>query len=331
MSEEAARKRVTRALDKMRQFFGRNGVIVPGAALSLLPTTHTVEAAPVSYGAEIAHHTTNLLAGHASAAITASHAYQLSEGLLKAMKIAKLKVFSGSAAVLLVGGAVSYGIIRGQAPDQKTVYRTVLLTGKVRYADGKPAGGVRIEVQIQDKFDQRTMASEKPGLLSDRYQQLSENMTRTRVDGTYILAVGADLGYNIMILPNNLLQAGQDDGWVAAAAEGVSGRKNQKIVVPDLILTRGSFAVGTVTDKASGKALAGVHIGSYGPARPSSGAGIIVGLTDVSGHYRLRLAPGKNQVYVADGRYKAGRVGSNTFVTIAAGQTQTVNFQVTLK
>ena len=101
--------------------------------------------------------------------------------------------------------------------------------------------------------------------------------------------------------------------------------------MPDLILTRGSVAVGTVADKASGKALAGVHIGSYGPARPSSGAGIIVGLTDVSGHYRLRLASGKNQVYVADSRYTEGGTGTNTFVTIAAGQTQTVNFQVTLK
>ena len=216
-------------------------------------------------------------------------------------------------------------------PDQKTDYRTVLLVGKARYVDGTSAGGVRIEAQIQDKSDKKIMASEKPGLLSDRDQQLSENMTRTRPNGTYTLAVGADLGYNVMILPNNLLQAGQDDGWVSAAAEGVTGQKDQKIVVPDLILTRGAFAVGTVTDKASGKPLDGVNIGSYGPARPSSGGGIIGGVTDDRGHYRLRLAPGKNQLYVADYRYTEGDTESGTFVTIAAGQTQTANFRVTPK
>lgn len=331
LSEEAARKRVTRALEKMRRFFGKSGVVVPCTALALLLTTHTAEAAPMSCGPAIAHLTTNLLAGHASAAVTASHAYQLSEGLVKAMKIAKLKMISGSAALLLVGGGVSYGILRGQAPDQKTLYRTVLLTGKAHYADGKPAGGVRIDAQLQNAASLKMMETEKPGLLSNRARQLSETMGSTRADGTYTLAVGADLPYNVMLLPNNLLQAGQDDGWVAAAAEGVSSHKNQKIVVPDLILTRGAFAVGTVTDKASGKPLDGVNIGSYGPARPSSGGGIIGGVTDDRGHYRLRLAPGKNQLYVADDRYTEGDTESGTFVTIAAGQTQTANFRVTPK
>ena len=74
LSEEAARKRVTRALEKMRRFFGKSGVIVPGTALALLLTTHPAEAAPVSCGPAIAHLTTNLLAGHASAAVTATHA-----------------------------------------------------------------------------------------------------------------------------------------------------------------------------------------------------------------------------------------------------------------
>ena len=74
-----------------------------------------------------------------------------------------------------------------------------------------------------------------------------------------------------------------------------------------------------------------VHVGSYGPARPASGGGIIVGVTNDSGHYRLRLAPGKNQVYVADGRYQEGGTEAGTFVTIAAGQMQTVNLEATSK
>jgi len=331
LSEEAARKRVTRALDKMRRFFGKSGVIVPGAALALLLTSHAAEAAPMSCGPAIAHLTTNFLAGHVSAAVTATHAYQLSEGILKAMKIAKLKLFSGGAALLLVGGAASYGIIHGQAPDQKTLYRTVLLTGKARYADGRPAGGVRIDAQMQDTSQNQMLASEKPGLATDRAQQLSENMTRTRADGTYRMAVGADLPYNIMLLPNNLDQAGQDDGWVAAALEGVSGHKNQKIAVPDLILTHGAFMIGTVADIASGKPLSGVHVGSYGRARPSSSAAIIVGITDASGRYRLRVAPGKTQTYVADDRYKDDAVLTSSVGTVEEGHTVTADFRVTPK
>ena len=331
LSEEAARKRVTRALDKMRRFFGNSGVIISGTALALLLTAHTAEAAPVSCGPAIAYLTTNILVGHASAAVTATHAYQLSEGILKAMKIAKLKLITGSAALLVVGGVASYGIIHGQAPDQKTIYRTVLLTGRARYADGKPAGGVRIEAQIQDAAQNKVLATEKPGLATDRARQLSENITSTRTDGTYRMVVGANLPYNIMLLPNNLDPAGQDDGWVAAAAEGVSGLKNQNIAIPDLILTRGAFISGIVTDKACGKPLSGINIGSYGRARPSSSAAIITGITDSDGHYRLRVASGKNQTYVADNRFKDGAELTSSSGTIDAGHTVTANFQVTPK
>ena len=325
LSEEAARKRVTRALDKMRRFFGKSGVIVPGAALALLLTTHPAEAAPVNCGPAITHLTTNLLAGHASAAVSATHTYQLSEGILKAMKLAKLKLLSGGAALVFVGSAVSYGIIHGQAPDQKTLYRTVLLTGKARYADGRPAGGVQIEAQIQGDSEQKIL---RPGRLSERETQLLENMTRTDPNGIYTLAVGADLAYNVMILSNNLNQAGQDDGWVAAAAEGVSGHKNQKVTVPELILTRGAFMTGTVTDRASGKPLSGVHIGSYGAARPFSSVAIIVGITDNTGHYRLRVAPGKTQTYVADDRFKTDGKLTISVGTVEEGQTVTANFRV---
>jgi hypothetical protein len=243
-------------------------------------------------------------------------------------------MLTGSLAVVIVGSAVSYGMLHGQAPDQKTAYRTVILTGRARYEDGKPAGGVRIDAQIQDAATRKMMGTEKPGLLSTRVMQLSGNMTRTRPDGTYKLAVGADLPYNILLLPNNLLREGEDDGSVAAAAEGVSGHKNQTITVPDLILTPGAFVTGTVTGTNS-KAVEGVSIGSYGPERPTSSAAIVDTLTDAAGHYRLRVAPGKNGVYVSDGRYngytdvQAKAKGLMKAVSVTAGQSATADFQVT--
>jgi RNA polymerase sigma factor (sigma-70 family) len=48
ISEEAARKRVSRALDRLRQLLVRPGVALPATALAALLTTHAAEAAPTA-------------------------------------------------------------------------------------------------------------------------------------------------------------------------------------------------------------------------------------------------------------------------------------------
>ena len=113
LSEDAARKRVTRSLGKMRQFFTQNGVIVPAIALPVLLTTHAAKAAPAACQASIASLTHSVLAGHTTAALTGSHAYQLSEGTLKAMKLVQLKLAAGITAAVL--GVSTYAVTRGIA------------------------------------------------------------------------------------------------------------------------------------------------------------------------------------------------------------------------
>ena len=95
LSEDAARKRVTRSLDKMRQFFTKQGVIVPALALPVLLTAHAAKAAPAACQTGIAKLTAGVLGGHTTAALTGSHAYQLLEGTLKAMKLVQLKLAVG--------------------------------------------------------------------------------------------------------------------------------------------------------------------------------------------------------------------------------------------
>lgn len=46
VSEDAAQKRVTRAIDKLRRFFSRRGIEVSGSALATLLSAHSVAAAP---------------------------------------------------------------------------------------------------------------------------------------------------------------------------------------------------------------------------------------------------------------------------------------------
>ncbi len=113
LSEDAARKRVTRSLGKMRQFFTQHGVIVPAIALPVLLTAHAAKAAPAACQASIAQFVPTVLAGHTTAALTGSHAYQLSEGTLKAMKLAQIKVAAGITAVVL--GVSTYAVTRGIA------------------------------------------------------------------------------------------------------------------------------------------------------------------------------------------------------------------------
>ncbi len=320
VSEEAARKRVTRALEKMRHCFTKEEVYLPSAALAGLLTAHAAQTAPAACQTAVTQLTGSVVAGHASAALAGSYAYQLTEGVLKAMKIAKLKMLTGSLAVIVVGGAVSYGMLHGQAPDQKTAYRTVILTGKARYANGKPAGSVRVAAQVQNVRELMTiLMAQKSKPSAEKVTEINKNMTWTKPDGTYALAVGADLRYNVMLLPNNLLDGGKDDGWVAAAAEGVSGHRNQKIAVPDLVLERGAFVTGIMTDKANGQPMPGTYVGCYGPARPSTSAESTYAVTDTNGHYRLRVAPGKNQIYVSDSQ-------DGAFLTVAAGQTKVIDF-----
>ena len=116
LSEEAARKRVTRALEKMRRFFGKEGVIVPGAALAALLSTHTAKAAPATCQANTAAITTGVLAGHLPLSLTGSHVYQLSEGVTKAMKIIQLKAAVGITVAVLLGVSTTYAVGRSLAP-----------------------------------------------------------------------------------------------------------------------------------------------------------------------------------------------------------------------
>ena len=103
LSEEATRKRVTRALDKMRRFFEKQGVVIPAVTLAALLTAHAAKAVPLTCQAGVAALTAGTLAGYVNVGLTGSHAYQISEGALNAMKIAQLKVAAGVGIAMVIG------------------------------------------------------------------------------------------------------------------------------------------------------------------------------------------------------------------------------------
>jgi len=336
LSEEAARKRVTRALDKMRHFFGKNGVIVPGAALAVLLSAHAAKAAPAHLSGAAAH----ILAGSVPAHITL-----ITEGVLHAMKIAQMKAFACVAALVLVGTAATYGVVRGADHAAKTAepfyvtmpalispalmqkitadstkptqYRPVALTGRVLHSDGMPAGGVRVSAELQITF---LVKLSRQGFSPEAVAAKTMSFTHTQPDGTYTLCVGEGMAYNILVVPKDVVKVGDRDSGLAAAVEGISGTKGATVRVPDLTLTPGGLITGTVTDP-SGRPLAGVPIGCYGPQRPLSCAAIVSTRTDAQGHYRLRVAPGQNLVFPA---YDLGAIDSATVRGIKIGGTMKV-------
>jgi RNA polymerase sigma factor (sigma-70 family) len=106
-SDDAAKMRVNRALEKLRGFFLKRGVTLSGAALGAAITAHSVEAAPIGLSAAV-------IAACQGSALTAS-TVTLAKGTLKFMAWTKLNVAVGVAAAAVV--AVQWSQISSQKKD----------------------------------------------------------------------------------------------------------------------------------------------------------------------------------------------------------------------
>ena len=98
-SKDGARMRVDRAVEKLRCFFAKRGVMLSGAAIAGAVTAKSVQAAPASLAAEV---TASALAKGAAVTVTTA---ALVKATAQAMVWAKLKIAAVTgASVLLVGG-----------------------------------------------------------------------------------------------------------------------------------------------------------------------------------------------------------------------------------
>lgn len=108
ITEDAARMRVARAVEKLRRHFARHGFVVPAAALAALLTSHAAQAAPAAClaGATVAGNGAAAGAGAggvANGALAGGKVSVLYGGAVRAMAVAKLKV----AAVAVMGAALA--------------------------------------------------------------------------------------------------------------------------------------------------------------------------------------------------------------------------------
>ncbi|MEI7937066.1 MAG: sigma-70 family RNA polymerase sigma factor [Verrucomicrobiota bacterium] len=117
LNEEAARKRVGRALEKLRKYFAKRGVTLSAAAIAGAVGANSVQAAPPGLAVTVT-------AGAAKGTAISATITTLVKGTLKIMAYAKLKLALGiGMGILLLGGAATVvlsidGTRQGPAPGE---------------------------------------------------------------------------------------------------------------------------------------------------------------------------------------------------------------------
>jgi RNA polymerase sigma factor (sigma-70 family) len=126
VNEEAAQKRVRRAVEKLRQFFHRRGVVHPAADLTSAISAHAVQAAPAALAQTVT------AVAFAKGATAAGSTLTLINGVLKLMAWTKMKT---AVAVLLAIGTTTSVITIWHAhrlaaqPDIQGAWEGVALIG----------------------------------------------------------------------------------------------------------------------------------------------------------------------------------------------------------
>jgi RNA polymerase sigma factor (sigma-70 family) len=141
LNEPAAKKRVTRALDKLRKFFVKRGIIVSTTVLAGAIGTNAVQAAPAGMAASVA----TVAAAKGAAAGVGTLA--LIKATLKLMALAKLKIAAAVVGgVLLAAGTTAVIIEQTQAAAGGPI------SGRVVLPDGKPAVGVTVYLCVSNEY-----------------------------------------------------------------------------------------------------------------------------------------------------------------------------------
>ena len=116
VSEDAAKMRVSRAIEKLRTIFAERGVAAPSLALAAALTTHGPQAAPAGVVSAVA---AALSKGKAASSSTLT----LTKGILKLMAWTKLKTAAVAAAGILLTAGTATVAIRHLPPLWEPVYQ----------------------------------------------------------------------------------------------------------------------------------------------------------------------------------------------------------------
>lgn len=155
------------------------------------------------------------------------------------------------------------------------------ITGRVLYGKTRePAVGVRVQAQGVENI--RTQG----GMTTPWANAVTDEQGRYRLESLY----GAK--YNIWAEAKNLTIVALD------SFQAETGKTKE---APDMYLVEGGFITGRVIDEATGKPIKpgqGSYVYIHGPSRPRSGVEIESSLIHDDGTFRIRVAPGRNDIHL---------------------------------
>ena len=145
VSDDTAQKRVNRAVERLREYFAKRGIVVPIVLLAPALEAHAVQAAPA--------HLASAVASSAGAGLGMATTFHL----LKVMTVAKLKAHALTAAViavLLCSGTIAVLQLLPDSAGQLTAAiatndlsnAAFVLRGKLQRPNGQPLTGAQVHV-----------------------------------------------------------------------------------------------------------------------------------------------------------------------------------------
>ena len=145
VSDDTAQKRITRALERLRKTFARDGVILSATAIAATLPVRAVESAPHALANSVAHASTS------SAALSATTT-TLVKGTLQMIAWSQWKLATGVAAILLLAAGTATVVAQKKSSPERT---------SAAAADERstPIGAVRFFARALEKFDYTNAAA----------------------------------------------------------------------------------------------------------------------------------------------------------------------------
>ncbi len=177
-------------------------------------------------------------------------------------------------------------------PDNRDLGRVMLArAGRIQgrvvdNATGKPLASQRVFAQAQD---------------TSRVAQgfVSFGSAVTDREGKYAIG-GLSPGKFNVLFSGGVPSSAERPPLTAPAVEGVDVSLARPAQA-DFLASTGRRLSGKVLDSDSGKPLAKISVGYYGPARPNSGAACMMVRTKADGTFEFHVPPGVSKIYVAEG------------------------------
>ena len=307
LSEEAARKRVVRALEKVRGFFARRGFTIAAAALAAELTQHTTQAAPAALGGAVAS------AAIAHSAAKSAALPSLVREAIEDWRWGRIRLALGfgsvavvSVSLLLWGFSLSPRSKAAPAGFQSQTALPAQASAGTPATNLAPSSATALGHFSFRALDARTgLGIARARVLAVVGQDQDHIEIRTNLMTDEQGRCDVPLNFSkVMLLLVGALADGYEERCVAAG-----GGREEIPVGYDLRLRRGSRIGGIVQDEA-GHLLAGaeIYIQFYGTGdaewrefqreRPGFPADdVVVARTDESGRWSFGSAPATNGAF----------------------------------